>query len=93
MGIENRIAKLEERLRDKLQPPKRGIPDWLQSDLEVHGWIFDDYGDLISAPDPLRDTPIEGPPAGAETWSTGPVETGHDGGVRETEPKISRSGV
>ena len=44
----------EAELAVELRPKKRGIPDWLQSDLESHGYIFDVYGYLISAPDPLR---------------------------------------
>ncbi len=54
MRIKHRLAKLELRLAVELRPKKRGVPDWLQSDLESHGYIFDVYGYLISAPDPLR---------------------------------------
>jgi hypothetical protein len=54
MRILHRIAKLELRLAVELRPKKRCIPDWLQSDMESQGYVFDVSGQLISAPDPLR---------------------------------------
>jgi hypothetical protein len=66
MRIQNRIAKLEARLTEQLRPKKRCVPDWLQSELESHGWVFDVSGQLISAVDPLRHTPFEQQPADDE---------------------------
>jgi len=61
MRIQNRISKLEARLKEQLRPKKSCIPDWLQTHLESEGWIFDISGHLIRAPDPLRSRRLDGP--------------------------------
>jgi hypothetical protein len=66
MRIQNRIAKLEARLTEQRRPRKRGVPDWLQSDLESHGDVFDFSGHLISSPDPMRHTPSDPQPSDEE---------------------------
>jgi hypothetical protein len=62
MRILDRIAKLEARLTEQFRSKRRGVPEWLQSDLESEGWIFEASGHLVSAPDPLRQSspPIRG---------------------------------
>jgi hypothetical protein len=66
MRIQDRIAKLEARLAEQRRPRKRAVPEWLQSDLESQGYVFDVSGQLISAPDPLRQTPFDRQPADDE---------------------------
>jgi hypothetical protein len=70
MRIQDRIAKLEARLTEPRRCRKRCIPDWLQSDLESQGWVFEVSGQLISAPDPMRPTPFDGQPADDEASDT-----------------------
>jgi hypothetical protein len=62
MRIRDRIAKLEARLTEQNRLRKRVVPDWLQSDLESHGDVFDFSGHLISSPDPMRHTPSDPQP-------------------------------
>ncbi len=61
MRILHRIAKLEIRLAVELRPKKRCVPDWLQSDMESQGYVFDVSGQLISATDPLRSDQLGSP--------------------------------
>jgi hypothetical protein len=63
MRIQDRIAKLEARLTGQRRCRKRCVPDWLQSDLESQGWVFEVSGQPISAPDPVRHRPFDGQPA------------------------------
>ena len=51
MRLRERIAKLEARLAVELAPRKRAVPDWLQTVLEAQGFVFDVFGQVISAPD------------------------------------------
>jgi hypothetical protein len=64
--LKDRIAKLEIRRGSALRPKKRCVPDWLQSDLESQGYVFDASGQLISATDPMRSVTVSSPlsPAG-----------------------------
>jgi hypothetical protein len=59
--LKDRIAKLEVRRGSALRPKKRCVPDWLQSDMESQGYVFDASGQLISATDPMRSDQREQP--------------------------------
>ena len=61
MPIKNRIAKLEVRRGIALRLKKRCVPDWLQLEMESHGYVFDVSGQLISATDPLRSDQLGSP--------------------------------
>jgi hypothetical protein len=61
MRLKDRIAKLEVRRGIALRPKKRCVPDWLQSDMESQGYVFDVSGQLISATDPLRSDQLGSP--------------------------------
>ena len=51
--LERRVARLErclQALQIAKQARKRACPDWLQASMESEGFVFDEWGQVISSP-------------------------------------------
>ena len=49
-SLYRRLSKLEALALLARRPKKRCMPDWLQSEYEQRGWVFDAAGQIASGP-------------------------------------------